>query len=237
MFVRFRQAIRRLQCSVIETRRADGKVLHEHVASLGAVPLEASVADRIAFWRALFERVDRLSNRVDADTRLKVFEAIGARIPMPTADEQRQLQRENAEADERVWSSLQDMNASTAAEQRELIAAAERSAATGEAAAKDAGERAARARERLAKLDRGEDVAGGLGKPVNMDEVLRAAGWTDRDLEHARNSHALHSELEARGIDGDFWEALHKRREAADRRTQAEAERDELRRHGLEWND
>jgi hypothetical protein len=33
---------------------------------------------------------------------------------MPTADEQRQLQRENAEADE-LWLSLQDMNVSTAA--------------------------------------------------------------------------------------------------------------------------
>jgi hypothetical protein len=43
MFVRFRQA-RRLQVSLIETRRVAGKVQHEHVASLGAVDIPPSVA-------------------------------------------------------------------------------------------------------------------------------------------------------------------------------------------------
>jgi hypothetical protein len=39
MFVRFRETGRRLQCSLIETRRANGKVQHEHIGSLGAVPI------------------------------------------------------------------------------------------------------------------------------------------------------------------------------------------------------
>lgn len=37
MFVRFRQTRKRLQASIIETRRADGKVRHEHIAGLGSV--------------------------------------------------------------------------------------------------------------------------------------------------------------------------------------------------------
>jgi hypothetical protein len=37
MFVRFRETGRRLQCSLIETRRVDGKVRHEHIASLGSI--------------------------------------------------------------------------------------------------------------------------------------------------------------------------------------------------------
>jgi hypothetical protein len=37
MFVRFRQTPRRLQASLVETRRSNGKVRHEHIASLGSV--------------------------------------------------------------------------------------------------------------------------------------------------------------------------------------------------------
>ena len=37
MFVRFRQTAYRLQVSLVETRRAEGKVKHEHVASLGSI--------------------------------------------------------------------------------------------------------------------------------------------------------------------------------------------------------
>jgi hypothetical protein len=59
MFVRFRSTPhvrplpldpRRLQVSVVETRWSGGRVRHEHVASLGSVPREPSVPERIAFW-------------------------------------------------------------------------------------------------------------------------------------------------------------------------------------------
>lgn len=52
MFVRFREAGRRLQVSLVETRRHGGKVRHEHVAMLGSVELPATVADRLAFGKA-----------------------------------------------------------------------------------------------------------------------------------------------------------------------------------------
>jgi hypothetical protein len=70
MFVRFRATARRLQASLIETHRRDGKVRHEHVASLGSVPLSLSRADRIAFWTALHPRLAKLDNRLDATAKV-----------------------------------------------------------------------------------------------------------------------------------------------------------------------
>jgi hypothetical protein len=96
MFVRFRQAGHKLQTSLIETRRVDGKVRHEHIASLGSIILPPSVADRITFWQRLHDRLAKLSNRVTAEDQGKVLGAVHAKVPMITADEQRALQLENA---------------------------------------------------------------------------------------------------------------------------------------------
>jgi hypothetical protein len=92
MFVRFRGTRRRLQVSLVETRRIDGKVCHEHIASFGSVPKSASVDDRIAFWQRLHERLAKLTNRVDAAMQGKILGAIHARIPMVIVDEQRDVQ-------------------------------------------------------------------------------------------------------------------------------------------------
>jgi hypothetical protein len=94
---------------------------HEHVAG--------SIADRVAFWGALHQRLGKLSNRFSHETHGKLIGQIHARIPMPTVDEQRQLQKENAEADEQLWSTLHDMNASTAADHKELVATAQQTIA------------------------------------------------------------------------------------------------------------
>ena len=51
MFVRFRQTSRRLQVSLVETRRVDGRVRHEHIASLGAILHRLEIADRMEFWQ------------------------------------------------------------------------------------------------------------------------------------------------------------------------------------------
>jgi hypothetical protein len=99
MFVRFRQPAQRLQASLVETRRSNGKVRYEHIAGLGSIVTPSSVADRIAFWNRLHERLVKLSNRVDVDTEGKVLGAVHARIPMPTVDEQRAVQLENARAE------------------------------------------------------------------------------------------------------------------------------------------
>jgi len=74
---------------IFESRRENGKVRHEHLASLGSIETPLSVATRIEFWRRLHERLDQLSNRLDAETRGKVMDAVHARVPMVTPDEQR----------------------------------------------------------------------------------------------------------------------------------------------------
>jgi hypothetical protein len=106
MFVRFRETARRLQVSLVTTRRSDGSVRHEHVAGLGSVPRLLSPADRIAFWTKLHQRLDALSNRIDAAQRGPIRAAIHARIPMPTLDDQQTVQLQRAREDARFWETL-----------------------------------------------------------------------------------------------------------------------------------
>jgi hypothetical protein len=103
MFVRFRQSARRLQLSLVETRRDGHKVRHEHIASLGAVPLPAEVVDRVEFWQRLFQRLGRLANRLDDALQAKILEAVHARVPMLAQDEQRALLLAYAQQHERAW--------------------------------------------------------------------------------------------------------------------------------------
>jgi hypothetical protein len=55
IFARFRQSHSRLQISLVDTRRLNGKVVHEHLASLGSIIMPPSVADRVTFWQRLRE--------------------------------------------------------------------------------------------------------------------------------------------------------------------------------------
>jgi hypothetical protein len=91
MLVRFRQTAAGLQCSLVETRRIDGAIRYEQVASLGSVPASPSVADRIAFWRRVYETLAELARRIDADTQGKIISAVHSRIPIVTPNEQRAL--------------------------------------------------------------------------------------------------------------------------------------------------
>jgi hypothetical protein len=95
MFVRFRETPYGLQVSLIQTRREGGKARHEHIAGLGAITIPTSAADRIAFWRRLHDRLSALSNRI-VDEQSKILGAVDERIPMPTPDELRDVQLENA---------------------------------------------------------------------------------------------------------------------------------------------
>jgi hypothetical protein len=70
-------------------------------ASLGSIETPLSVTDRVAFWQRVHERLAKLSNRIDPATHGKIRGDIHSRIRMVTPDEQRGLQLENAEADER----------------------------------------------------------------------------------------------------------------------------------------
>jgi hypothetical protein len=59
------------------------------VASLGAITLPPSVADRLSFWRGLQKRLAKLLSRVDADTQAKILTTIHARVPIVATSEQR----------------------------------------------------------------------------------------------------------------------------------------------------
>src|SRR6266404_2025578 len=79
-----------------ETRRVDGKVRPEHIASLGSVVLPLTVEGRLVLWARLHQRIDKLSNRIGGETRMKLLGAIHERVPMVLIDEQLGVKRENA---------------------------------------------------------------------------------------------------------------------------------------------
>ena len=189
MFVRFRVTAYGLAMSLVETRRENGKVRHEHVSSLGSVETPLTVAGRIEFWGRLHERLARLSNRLDSETQSKVLGAVHARVPMPTADEQRGLQLENAKTDADQWEWIHGTHAAMVQDHKGLAAMVADKIAEGETCAAEAAAKAKVARERVEGIERGENVEGGLGEPLdakNVEKILRAAGYTTSDLRHAR---------------------------------------------------
>jgi hypothetical protein len=182
MFVRFRRQANRFQASLIETRRTAGKVRAEHVGALGSVDAAASVRERLAFWAKLPQRLAALGNRVSDDEHGKIYAALHAHIPMVTPDEQRGVQEENASDDERFWDVMRDVNAASAEGYKGLIASTETKLKESERSAADAAEKREAARERPAKLKRGESVAGGLGKKLDIVTMTKTAGFTPRQI-------------------------------------------------------
>jgi hypothetical protein len=183
MFVRFRQTARRLQVTLSATRWDAGKVRHEHVAALGSVPLSPSPADRIAFWTKLHQRLDALGNRVDFAQRGAILTAIHARIPMPTMDDHQAVQLERAQADARFWETLAEMHTDDIEGHKGLLAIAQRKIAEGEPLAADTAAKAKAAKDRLARVEQGEDVAG-IGPPLTRKDILRLTGMTEAKLRH-----------------------------------------------------
>jgi hypothetical protein len=184
MFVRFRQGQYRLQLSLVETRRVAGKVRHEHIASLGSIGDPPSTGGRVAFWRRLHERLAKLGNRIDPAILGKILGDVHARVPMVTLEEMQALKLEGAEAHERFWSGVRDMHEGTAEGRKVLVATVERTIATSQAAAAEAADKAAQAKDRAERLKKGEDVPGGVDKPLTRADFLKAGGFTAADLRH-----------------------------------------------------
>ena len=218
MFVRFRRSISRLQVSLVEPRRISGKVKQEHVAGLGSIECEPmTIAGRVAFWQELYPHLDKLDNRIGAG-KIKILAAIHARIPVVTVDEIRELQRQNAEADVKVWQAFEDL--ADAEGKKELAAPA----AQAEEQAKVAAKNVAGAKDHLDKIAKGETLTGGLGKPLDMVKILKDAGWTESELQYLRDFHefcellgggdkaAIKWFCEQRGKVGDRWERATVRR-------------------------
>ena len=134
-----------------------------------------------------------------------------------TIDDMRAVQRENAEADEKLWSGLQGMNAEQAEGHKEVAAKSARIAADAEAGASAAAEKVSVAKDRIERLAKGEDVSGGLGKPMtrkDYERILKDAGLTDDDIRFMREFTLTEAEFDA------FVEQiceLHQRHERSDR--------------------
>jgi hypothetical protein len=191
MFVRFRKGGRRLQVSLVECRRVNGGVQHEHVASFGSVPVPPSIHERLVFWQRLHERLGRLQNRIDAAAQAKIMAEVHTRVPMVSVNEQRAQQLQNVEADERLWSSLHGLHDALAADQRGLAATTERAIADNETAMAQASTKAAAARDRIARIKAGEEVPGGLGKSVTLKDWIKTLGLSKHDLRRMDLSRAV----------------------------------------------
>lgn len=190
MFVRFRQSGRRLQVSLVETRRVGGKIAHDHIGGLGSIGVPQSPADRIEFWTKLHQRLAALANRIHGETHGKVLGSIHARIPMPTQDDQRTVQLENAKEDAQFWDALRDLQVSEIEDRKGAVSAMQRSIAEREPAAADAAAKANAAQERLQRVERGEAV-GGVSKPGSLKDLVAAIGWKPSDARHARRLAAI----------------------------------------------
>jgi hypothetical protein len=229
MFVRFRQSGHRLALSIVETRWLAGKVKHEHIASLGSIASPPTVADRVAFWKALHERVSKLGNRISAESHGRILGAVHERIPMVTAEEQRALAIENDKATESFHARFRDIHAERAQGQRALIAKIERDIAVSEAAAAKAREIAAEAKERRERLERGEDALMNLSeKPVDIVRAFKEAGWTSRELRRSERMAAL-----TKAKYEEFLKDALDRGEQAGRRAEDAALRDAEARRGM----
>jgi hypothetical protein len=97
-------------------------------------------------------------------------------------------------ADASFWSSIEEVHAATAADYKQLIEIATRKIAAAEEAQKHASDNAAAAKDRVERIERGEDVQGGLGKPMRREDfikLLRQWGWTTADIKHLQVTAAI----------------------------------------------
>ena len=170
MFVRFRQSPRRLQVSLVETRRDGDKVRQEHVASLGAIAIPQTVAGRVEYWRDLHQRIGRLSNRLDSETQAKILGAVHARVRMPTVDEIHALNLEEAKQHEVAWRMRHISTEAIVDENKVRLKATQKLVADGEPLVASAAEEVKAAEERRTRIGRGENVPL-PGRPPTLKEM------------------------------------------------------------------
>ena len=83
----------------------------------------------------------------------------------------------------KFWDRLADANAATASDHEGLIATAETARASAAAEAAKAVEQATRAKDRITRIERGENVDGGLGKPTTFADLITGARFTKTEIE------------------------------------------------------
>ena len=146
------------------------------------------------------------------------------RVPIVTPDEQRALQLENAKVDVDQWSVIRDLTAAKMADKEQLVAKVEANIAADKAVVSTADDATKKAQGRVAAIERGEIVEGGLGNPQDWQELFKAAGITEADRRHAE---LLASIPEDRWR--EFLDLFHRAMRRADRRISTRAARTILR--------
>jgi hypothetical protein len=185
MFVRFRQTSRSLQLSLVAPRRANGKVRQEHVAGLGSLPLPPDLNDRAVFWKRLLERLERLANRLDDETRNKIVNDVLARVSLPTDEERRdQFEREEA-----AWKAFHGHITATVEENEIRRQDAEKKIAAAEPVAALAQRVLQRIEEQRARMERGEGLP-----PIGSIPTVKDLGFTAAHTAHAATLAALPEE-------------------------------------------
>ena len=179
MLVRFRQTAAGLQCSLVETRRIDGKVRYEQVASLGSVSRSPSVGDRLAFWRRVYEQLAELADRIDAETQGQIISAVHSRIPIVTPNEQRALRvrphpHEAEKAPRRQRAEERPQNEAPTPASGGIVADSALPFPLNPVLPTNDGEQPAEhvelANEQKMQAERGENVKGGVGSPTTAEE-------------------------------------------------------------------
>jgi hypothetical protein len=196
MYVRFRATARRLQVSLAETARIAGRVHYNHIASLGSIPNGRSLADRIAFWSKLHQRLATLGNRVDSTMQGAVLTAIHARIPMPNQDEQRALHIKHAREGARFWTTVNEVQAEQIAGLKSVAAKTLAEATEGEPAVALAKAKADAALDQIARAERGEDISA-IGTPLTHQEMMRILGWK-KSVEQLGDTDVMMAEITKR---------------------------------------
>jgi hypothetical protein len=174
MFVRFRQSQDRLHVSLVSTRRTDGKVKQEHVASFGSVEMPLTGAGRVAFWRSAHQRLAKLSNRI-GDGEEKIVGEIAARIPIFTDDEFQSVRASNAEADAQFCQTLHDAHADDVEGIKPLAAHLAAKIAEHQKSAKAAAAAGDKAKDKRERALKGEIVGFGA-PPMSQKKIEKLIG-------------------------------------------------------------
>jgi len=101
---------------------------------------------------------------------------------MVTGDEGRALQLEAAKDEAKFWEAMQETNEELSLGQHGLATLAERKRTETKQAAENAAKHVAAAKDRISRLERGEDI-GGTTK-IDVRKLFRDVGVTDSDIRH-----------------------------------------------------
>jgi hypothetical protein len=209
MHVRSRLHHRRLQISLIDTRRVDGKVRQEHVASLGSVPPDMTVQDRQAFWTQVHPRLSRLDNRLGPDERARVMGELHEIVPMVPLDAAISGKIETETRNLKRSTDLRDMFQEMVDGKKALLAKLQREIAEGEVHVAKMDDSVKHHRDKLDRLEAGEDV------PVSKEldraatrAICKEAGWTRSNFHRA----ALMQELGGEEGFTEYLDEIHRSR-------------------------